>query len=179
MQEVNNSDPLRQNYGETGKNNKKLAELMTDYNELVDQIFRFIYFKTNSKEIAEDLTQECFMSVIKYLKENEVQNIRAFLFRTARNKVIDYYRQKGRVIYSDEMVTANEKASGYEDVAMRQDAKMVAEKLKLLGDEDRDILVMRYLEDMDIGDIAKAVGKNQVAVRVQIFRALKKMKKLI
>lgn len=177
MQEANNLE----------KNNKKLAELMTDYNELVDQIFRFIYFKTSSKEIAEDLTQECFLSTIKYLnpsidsgqEKRQIENMRAFLFRSARNKVIDYYRQKGRVIYSDEMVLANEKISGHDDVVSKQDAKMIAEKLRLLNDEDRDILVMRYLEDMDIGDIAKVVGKNQVAVRVQIFRALKKMKKLI
>lgn len=160
---------------------------MSNYNELVDQIFRFIYFKTSSKEIAEDLTGECFLSTIKYLnpstdsgqEKREIKNIRAFLFKTARNKVIDYYRQKGRIIYSDEAVLANEEISGKDDLISKQDARMIVEKLNLLEDDDKEILIMRYLEDMDIGDIAKAVGKNQVAVRVQIFRALKKMKKLI
>lgn len=164
---------------EVNKNNNSLDDLMTNYNELVDQIFRFIYLKTNKKEVAEDITQECFLSTIKYLGENEVQNMRAFLFKTARNKVIDYYRQKNRVIYSDEAVLANEKISSHDDVMVKQDAKMVAEKLNLLGEEDRDVLMMRYLEDLDIKDIAEAIGKNQMATRVQIFRALRKMKNLI
>lgn len=159
--------------------NNSLDDLMTNYNELVDQIFRFIYLKTSKKEVAEDITQECFLSTIKYLGENEVQNMRAFLFKTARNKVIDYYRQKNRVIYSDEAVLANEKISSHDDVMVKQDAKMVAEKLNLLGEDDRDVLTMRYLEDLDIKDIAEAIGKNQMATRVQIFRALRKMKNLI
>lgn len=179
MQETNNSDPLRQSYSEARKNNKSLAGLMTNYNELVDQIFRFVYLKTNNKEIAEDLTSECFLSTVKYLKANEVRHIRAFLFKTARNKIIDYYRQKGRVIYSDEAVLANEEISGKDDLVNKQDARMIIGKLNLLGDDDREVLTMRYLEDLDIKEIAAAIGKNQMAVRVQIFRALRKLNKLV
>lgn len=161
------------------KNNNQLEYLMENYNELIDQIFRFIYFKTSNREIAEDLTSECFLSTVKYLKENEVQNLRAFLFKTARNKVIDYYRQKNRVIYSDEMVLANERSSGKDDITDRQDAKMIVEKIKLLKDDDREILTLRYMEDLSIKEIADITGKSQVAARVQIFRALRKAKELI
>src|SRR3972149_8302653 len=110
------------------KQNKAINDLMENYNELVNQIFRFIYLKTSSKEIAEDLTQDCFLSTVKYLKDKEVRNIKAFLFRTARNKVIDYYRIKNRIIYSDELVLANEKISSRDDIAMKQDARMIIEK---------------------------------------------------
>lgn len=161
------------------KNNKQLEYLMENYNELIDQIFRFVYLKTSNREIAQDLTSECFLSTVRYLKENEVQNLRAFLFKTARNKVIDYYRQKNRVIYSDEMVLANEGVSGKDDIVNRQDAKMIVEKIKLLKDDDREVLTLRYIEDLDIKEIADIMGKNQMAIRVQIFRALKKAKDLI
>jgi len=53
------------------KQNKAINDLMENYNELVNQIFRFIYLKTSSKEIAEDLTQDCFLSTVKYLKDKE------------------------------------------------------------------------------------------------------------
>ncbi len=161
------------------KKNNQLEYLMENYNELIDQIFRFIYFKTSNKEIAEDLASECFLSTVRYLKENEVQNLRAFLFKTARNKVIDYYRQKNRVIYSDEMVLANERSSGKDDILDRQDAKMIVEKLRLLKDDDREILTLRYIEDLSTKEIADIIGKSQIAARVQIFRALKKAKELI
>ena len=161
------------------KQNKAINDLMENYNELVNQIFRFIYLKTSSKEIAEDLTQDCFLSTVKYLKDKEVRNIRAFLFRTARNKVIDYYRIKNRIIYSDELVLANEKISSRDDIAMKQDARMIIEKLNLLGEEDKEILMMRYIEDMNIKEIAEALGKNEVVVRVRIFRAMQKFKKIV
>ena len=160
-------------------NNNQLEYLMENYNELVDQIFRFTYLKTSNKEIAQDLTSECFLSTIKYLKENEVHNLRAFLFKTARNKIIDYYRQKGRVIYSDEAVLANEEISGKDELVNKQDAKLMAEKIRLLNDDDREVLTLRYLEDLDIKEIADIIGKSQMATRVQIFRALKKAKSLI
>lgn len=160
-------------------NNNKLEYLMENYNELVDQIFRFTYLKTSNKEIAQDLTSECFLSTVKYLKENEVHNLRAFLFKTARNKIIDYYRQKGRVIYSDEAVLANEEISGKDELVNKQDAKLMAEKIRLLNNDDREVLTLRYLEDLDIKEIADIIGKSQMATRVQIFRALKKAKLLI
>ena len=161
------------------KQNKVINDLMENYNELVNQIFRFIYLKTSSKEIAEDLTQDCFLSTVKYLKDKEVRNIRAFLFRTARNKVIDYYRIRNRIIYSDELVLANEKISSRDDIAIKQDARMIIEKLNLLGEEDKEILMMRYIEDVNIKEIAEALGKNEVVVRVRIFRAMQKFKKIV
>ena len=161
------------------KQNKAINDLMENYNELVNQIFRFIYLKTSNKEIAEDLTQDCFLSTVKYLKDKEVRNIKAFLFRTARNKVIDYYRIKNRIIYSDELVLANEKISSRDDIAIKQDARMIIEKLNSLGEEDKEILMMRYIEDMNIKEIAEALGKNEVVVRVRIFRAMQKFKKIV
>lgn len=164
------------------KQNKAINDLMADYNELVDQIFRFVYFKVSSKELAQDLTQDSFLSVLEYLQKEDreaIKNIRAFVFRTARNKVIDYYRKKGRVIYSDEAVLAEEKKFTKDDIAIKQDAKMLIEKLSLLGEGDKEILTMRYVEDLDIKEIAQVIDKSQVAVRVQIFRATQKLKKIV
>ena len=160
------------------KQNKNLENLANNYSALVDSIFRFIYFRTNSKAIAEDLTQDCFLSVVKYLKENDVDNIKAFLFKTARNKVIDYYRQKGRVIYSDDLVMANDKGSS-DDFSSRYDIRIIKEKLDLLESGDKEVLAMRYIEEMEIKEIAKAIEKSETAVRVKIFRALRKLRKLI
>lgn len=166
----------------TGEQNKAINDLMVYYNEFVDQIFRFVYFKVSNKEIAQDLTQDSFLSVLEYLQkegQEEIKNIRSFIFRTARNKVIDYYRKKGRVIYSDEAVLAEEKNFIRDDIAIKQDAKMLIEKLALLGEDDKEILTMRYVEDMGIKEIAQIVGKSQVAARVRIFRAIKKLRKII
>lgn len=160
------------------KNNQQMENLINNYDDLVDQIFRFVYFKTNKKETAQDLTSETFLSVLKYLKENEVENLKAFLFQTARNKIIDYYRQKDRMVYSDEVVELNTEASDPRNETNRYDAELIIKKLDMLDDADKDILIMRFIEDLDIKEIAEVLDKNQIAVRVQISRALKKARKL-
>lgn len=159
--------------------NDNLKNLTENYNEFLDQIFRFIYLRTNKKELAEDLTQDCFLSVIKYLKENHIGNLRAFLYKTARNKIIDYYRQKNRIFYTDEIIETSHEPKSNNDILEKQDLKIIIEKLQLLNDEDKEVLTMRYLEEMDIKDIAEAIGKSPIATRVKIFRALRKAKKLM
>ena len=67
------------------------------YNIYVDQIFRFIYFKVSRKEEAEDLTAEVFLKTWQYINEEKakkIDNLKAFLYQTARNSVIDFYRKK-------------------------------------------------------------------------------------
>lgn len=161
------------------KNNNNLENLTENYNEFLDQIFRFIYFRTNNKEIAEDLTQDCFLSVIKYIKENHVDNLRAFLYKIAKNKLIDYYRKKNRVFYTSETIEEKYEPISNDDILEKQDIKIIIEKLQLLNEEDRDILIMRYLEDLEIKNIAEIIGKSQITTRVKIFRALRKAKKLM
>lgn len=160
------------------KNNQQMENLIENYDSLVDQIFRFVYFKTNKKDTAEDLTSETFLSVLKYLKENKVENLKAFLFQTARNKIIDYYRQKDRIIYSDEVVEINTEAIDPRDEINKYDAELIIKRLNSLDNTDKDILIMRYIEDLDIKEIALVLNKNVIAVRVQISRALKKARKL-
>ena len=159
--------------------NLNLQDLIANYNEFVDQIFRFIYLKTSNRETAEDLTSDCFMSAIKYMQVNRVDNVRAFLYKIARNKVIDYYREKGRVIYSDEVVMEHEGEDDYDSFVNRQDANMVYAAMKHLDDGDREILTMRYIEDLPVAEIGEAIGKNAVATRVQIFRALRRMRSIL
>lgn len=159
--------------------NLNLQDLITNYNELVDQIFRFIYLKTSNRETAEDLTSDCFMSAVKYMQDNRVENVRAFLYKIARNKVIDHYREKGRIVYSDEVVMAHEGTDDHDSFINRQDARMASEAMKHLDDSDREILTMRYIEDLPMAEIGKILGKNTVAIRVQIFRALRKMRTIL
>lgn len=163
---------------DTNKKNQQMENLINNYDSLVDQIFCFVYFKTTKKEVAEDLTSETFLSVLKYLKENEVENLKAFLFQTARNKIIDYYRQKDYIIYSDEIVELNAEVSDSKNELNKYDAELIIKRLNLLDDTDKDILIMRYIDDLDIKEIAEILGKNIIAVRVQISRALKKSRKL-
>ena len=78
-----------------------MANLKEQYSKIYDQyinkIYRFVFLKVNSKEVAEDLTTEVFVRCWdKYRIGEEFENIQAFLYQVARNLVIDHYRIKGR-----------------------------------------------------------------------------------
>ena len=68
------------------------------YNDHIEQIYRFCYLKTSSRPDAEDLAQGAFLRFLEHLKkqEEEIENVRAFLYQIARNMVIDHYREKGK-----------------------------------------------------------------------------------
>src|SRR3989338_6246804 len=68
------------------------------YDQYIEKIYRFVYLKVNSQEIAEDLTSKVFLNGWEaYQKEQEIKNPGAFLYRIARNIVVDHYREKGKI----------------------------------------------------------------------------------
>ena len=68
------------------------------YDKNINQIYRFVFLKVSSREKAEDLTSEVFTRGWNRFKDGKkIDNVRAFLYRVARNLIIDHYREKGRV----------------------------------------------------------------------------------
>lgn len=162
------------------------------YDLYVDAIYRFVYFKVSSEEEAQDLTSEVFLKAWQYLaggKENseKINNIRAFLYQIARNTVIDFYRQRSQknVTYINSI--APEEAERIEDKSInilekaKLDSKVEEIKKALEGvkDEYREILILRFIEELGVGEIADILGKSRNNVRVLIFRALKATKEIM
>ena len=68
------------------------------YDQNIEKIYRFVYLKVNSQEIAEDIVSKVFMKGWEAYQRDSaaIKNPSAFLYQIARNAVIDFYRQKGR-----------------------------------------------------------------------------------
>ena len=157
------------------------------YDAYVKQIYRFIYFKVSSAEQAEDLTSETFLKAWQYLKEKrEVPHLQALFYSIARSVVIDYYRrsacERGDVPADDERLSeASEVGSEklLRDVETKFDMTLVIEKLRGLKDEYREVVVMKYLDELTTGEIADALGKSKANVRVILHRATKALSDII
>jgi RNA polymerase sigma-70 factor (ECF subfamily) len=149
------------------------------YDEYADGIFRFVLSKTSDREVAHDLAQETFTKVWDYCaKGGEIAQWKAFLFRTAYNLIVDYYRKK-RSISLDELaedqgfIPADTKMRSASDEA--EDARL-RRALETLDDTYRDVLILRYVEDMPVRDIAVALGLSENVVSVRIHRGVKVMR---
>ena len=157
---------------------KKFSKL---YDQYIDKIYRFIFFKVNSEEITKDLCSETFLrgwEAFKKSKVEEIENPSAFLYQIARNLVIDFYREKGKAqIVSAEYGRIIDPRVNLEERANKSSEFYQAKQaLSNLKDDYQEIIVLRYLDDLSVSEIAKIVDKSENAVRVTLHRALKALK---
>lgn len=143
------------------------------YDMFADRIRRFLAFKLPRPEDAEELTTEVFLRGWEYMSTSTVQNLNAFFFRIARNLVADFYRKYKP---TDEMTGVDPEDAGpslAEKVATKVETDELLKFLRTLKDEYREVLVMRYLSEMEVKEIASALEKTPNSIRVLLHRAKK------
>jgi len=149
------------------------------YDRYINKIYRFIFLKVNSQEIAQDLTSETFLRGWESFKSgNKIENPQAFLYKIARNLVTDHYREKGKArIISAEYVKITDPRTNLEEKALlNSDLDNVKAALTNLKEDYQNVIIWRYLDDLPIPEIAKIMDKSEEATRVQLHRALKALK---
>ncbi|MDP3763281.1 MAG: RNA polymerase sigma factor [bacterium] len=169
-----------------GRDPRAFGEL---YDLYIERIHRFIYFKVSSKEEAEDLTSQVFLKVWEYLADSQgrrIQDFRAFMYQSARNVVVDFYRKQGRMGEKVELENIEEEAA-IEDPRQafllnqlyKSDRAYLADCLRKLKDEFREVIILRYLEDMGIQEIAQIVDKSAGNIRVLLHRGIKALREVV
>ena len=152
------------------------------YDELINQIYRYIYFKTPSVEIAEDLTEEVFFKAWKNLKSYKKQKypFSAWIFRIAHNEIADFYRKNKVVLALDETwQDEKEESRPQKLVESKLVQKEVQIALKQLPDNQAQAIILKYINALSIFEIAKTMQKSETAVRVLLSRGLGKLKTLL
>ena len=150
------------------------------YNDHIEKIYRFIYLKVNSKETAEDLASDTFLRVWKKYKggKQEIRNVTNFLYQTARNLVIDYYRKKGkvRIVSVEETPLSDPKVDLEKKAIQNSDLEIIKKTLQELKEDYQNVILWHYVEGFSIKEIAQMMGKTEGGVRVLLSRALKTLK---
>src|SRR4030042_1255875 len=165
------------------KDEETFAEV---YDLYMEKIYRFIYFKVSNKEDAEDLAAEVFFKAWQYINAGKIVNsLNAFLYSIARNKVVDYYRKKTRtkqvnLEHSDAERIEDDKA---DNMAAIIDGEIgfnhLMAFLNKLKAEYREALLLKYVGDLSIAEIADILGKSKGNVRVLIHRALEALREMM
>jgi len=164
------------------------------YDRYVGAIFRFVLLKLPSKEDAEDITSNVFLKCWQYLQErHDVQEIRALLYRIARNAIADWYRERALVPHRSFAVTfdqdsasssiqgenASDAGRGRAAMESRAELALVMGSLERLKDDYRDVLTLRLLDGLSFDVIAEIMEKKAGNVRVLYHRAKKALDTLI
>ena len=150
-------------------------------------VFRMVYYRTRSKSDAEDLTQEIFMQMVKYLPRlKDKKRFRPWLFRIALNKVRDFHRKKQFLTFFGS-VSDNTQAEASDNIQSRigtpADELMRKEfwiKFRQLGDslprQEREVFLLRFADNQKIKEIALVLKKSESTVKTHLYRALKKFR---
>ncbi len=155
---------------------------MKSYEDHSDAILRYCHFQTSNREVAVDMVQDTFMKTWGYLSDGkDIDNIKAFLYKVAKNLIIDYRRKK-KTYSLDAITETGVEFSGEDEIEVTElefDKKFVIGKLDELDEEAREMLTMRYVNELSIKEISEATGMTPNNVSVKIHRSIDKLKKVM
>ena len=168
------------------KDASAFAEL---YDQFAPRIYRFVLFKVNKKEEAEDIVSDVFLRTWQYLTKDSVARVKSFsglVYQIARNAIIDFYRAKAtreKSISEIDETGLETLSSDKPNITDLLDQKIASDRLLShiykLKQEYQEIILLRFIEELPIADIAVIVKKNSTAVRVTVHRAMKVLKKMV
>jgi RNA polymerase sigma-70 factor (ECF subfamily) len=154
------------------------------YDHYHGSVYRFLYYRTRSQALAEDLTSETFFRALRNMTSFRWQgkDFGAWLMTIARNLATDHFKA-GRTrleLTTEDMGAHDDATEGPEDAVIAGlTNEILLEALTELPNEQRDCLVMRFLQSMSIAETAAALGRTEGAVKQLQLRGVRNLAKLM
>lgn len=148
------------------------------YDTYADSIFRYAMAKARDRQEALGITQETFVKTWEYLSSgHEIRAMRPFLYRVAHNVFCKRIEKSKRSTSLEALIDLGYQARSDDDIedeaAEREEQKKALSDFDTLDDAHRDVLMMRYGDQLSIREIAAALGETANTVSVRIHRAKK------
>ena len=165
----------------TASARETFAEL---YEEFMPKVYRHIYYRVNSTQIAEDLTSTVFEKALtnfgKY--SSNKASFSTWLFSITRNVIIDHYREQGRrrTVSLEEVTVekpvASKDLSPVEELEKREEQQRLNACLARLSQEDQEIISLKFGAELNNRQIARMLGLSESNVGTRLYRAIRKLR---
>ena len=151
------------------------------YDQHMDAVYRFVYFRVGyNKALAEDLTADIFTSALAAFADfDPTRGEKAWIMTIARNKVINYWRDKKESVDIDDVAFSLEGENGIESAESADDIRHLRAAMQQLKPGERALIEQKYLLGYRYKEMAVNLEKRPAAVRVETHRAMKKLKELM
>ncbi len=152
------------------------------YDHYVSGVFRFVYYRVGSQQLAEDLTSETFVRGLRAIQRFNWQgkDFGAWLTTIARNLVADHFKSsRARLEIVAETIPEGKAtvASPEQEVLALISNEMLFEAVNSLPNEQRDCILMRFIQGMSIAQTAAALGRSEGAIKQLQLRAVRSLAK--
>jgi RNA polymerase sigma-70 factor (ECF subfamily) len=152
-----------------------------------EDIFRMAYYRTRSRMDAEDLTQEIFMRAFKNLRRlKHAARFRGWLYSIALNQVRDFHRKRRFAILNftffrqPDSAEQNGESADFPDALIGLEKeefwKQVGSFLDTLPRMEREVFILRFMDELGIREISEALKKNESTIKTHLYRSLKKFR---
>lgn len=151
------------------------------YDAYSERIYRYIFYRTRNRAVAEDLTSATFFKAVRGLKRFDASKgeFSAWIYRIARNTLFDHYRDRHRTEPLEAAGEVADPAKDVEnDVSDRELVRKVKESFSKLSEDQREIVTMRVWDGMSYAEIAKVLGKSEGSCKMAFYRATVRLKEL-
>lgn len=151
------------------------------YDRYHGSIFRYIWSRVSDQQLAEDLTGDVFTRMVTHLPRyrNTRVPFQAWLFRIARNLVIDNYR-KASARKELPLESVINKSTGEHDPAQIVEEQIFIEQilsvLQILKPIKQDVITLRFIVGLSLQEVAKILGKTTGSIKITQHRALKELR---
>jgi RNA polymerase sigma-70 factor, ECF subfamily len=151
------------------------------YDAYMERIYRFVYFRVEDQQTAEDITSQVFLKAWNNLDRFQFSRTPylAWLYTIAHNAVIDHYRtRKVTTALDDVQLSQPDHSEAVEnDIDLTVEMQSVKSALQTLTDDQQKVLTLKFIEGMSNNEIARHLGKREGAIRALQMRGLQALAK--
>lgn len=154
------------------------------YDQYVDSVFRYVLFRVGDRTLAEDVTSETFLRAFRRITSISYQgrDVGAWFVTIARNLVLDHVKSSR---FRLEVATADPDDGtavtvGPESQVLTQLTHTeLLRCVRQLGDDQRECIVLRFLQGLSVSETALIMGRNEGAIKALQHRAVRRLAQLL
>ncbi len=147
------------------------------YITFVEKIYRYVFYHVNSKTFAEDITEEVFLKAWRAIKScrGKESTFSSWLYRIAHNQMVDEIRKRQRRP-AVELENVENISDNSEGVEKNREQLELAGVIDRLPPNQRQVIILKFIEGLDNPEISRIMGKSEGAIRVLQMRGLSRLR---
>ncbi len=154
------------------------------YDEYVDQIFRYVYYKVGNFAESQDLTGQTFLKAFENIDSYEMRDVAfsSWLYRIAHNLVVDYFRKESKresVTLEEQPPVPSNRGNPVDMVMAEMDSERLYRAMHKLTHNQREVLVLKFIDSLSNNQVSEIMGISVGAVKSTQKRGLLSLNRIL